>query len=121
MRGSVFGRLTGRLVGASNSEGAERRRLQTRMRPRVESLEDRALLAIADALEANANAVIAANALDLAEGRAKGLNDALLDRMLLNEKRIAEIAAEARSVVGLPDPVGAAIRSKSMVIIRSSL
>jgi glutamate-5-semialdehyde dehydrogenase len=74
--------------------------------------KNRALLAIADELEANAAAIIAANALDLADGRAKGLSDSLLDRMLLDEKRVAALAADVRSVVKLPDPVGSEIESR---------
>ena len=66
-----------------------------------------ALLAIADALEAQAATVLAANAQDIAAGRAKGLSEALLDRLLLNEKRLAALAADTRRVATLPDPVGA--------------
>ena len=66
-----------------------------------------ALLAIADALEAQAATVLAANAQDIAAGRAKGLSEALLDRLLLNEKRLAALAGDTRRVATLPDPVGA--------------
>ncbi len=48
-----------------------------------------ALLAIAGELETQAAAVMAENARDIADGRAKGLSDALLDRLLLDEKRMA--------------------------------
>ena len=48
-----------------------------------------ALLAIADAFEAQASTVLAANAQDIAAGRAKGLSEALLDRLMLNETRLA--------------------------------
>ena len=70
-----------------------------------------ALLAIADEIEAQAPKILAQNALDIADGRAKGLSDALLDRLLLNEKRVAALAAP-RHVVGLPDPVGAEIEGR---------
>lgn len=66
-----------------------------------------ALRAIADALEARAAEVLAANSQDLAAGRARGLSEAMLDRLLLNEKRIAALAADTRHVATLPDPVGA--------------
>jgi len=66
-----------------------------------------ALLAIADALETQAATVLAANAQDIAAGRAKGLSEALLDRLLLNEKRLAALADDTRRVATLPDPVGA--------------
>ena len=66
-----------------------------------------ALLAIAGALEAQAADVLAANAEDIAAGRARGLSEALLDRLLLNELRLAALAADTRRVAALPDPVGA--------------
>ena len=65
-----------------------------------------ALLAIADELEAQTDVVLAQNALDIEAGRSKGLSDALLDRLLLTEKRMAALAADSRHVATLPDPVG---------------
>ncbi len=55
---------------------------------------------------------MAQNALDIAAGRAKGLSDSLLDRLLLTEERIASLAEDTRKVAGLPDPVGAEIESR---------
>ena len=68
--------------------------------------KNRGLLAIADALEAHVGEIIAANREDLENGRQNGLGDGLLDRLMLNEKRIADIAAGCRQVASLPDPVG---------------
>ena len=65
-----------------------------------------ALLKIAAASEENAPAILTANADDLTNGRASGLSDALLDRLALNEARIAGIADSLRQVAQLPDPVG---------------
>jgi glutamate-5-semialdehyde dehydrogenase len=65
-----------------------------------------ALQAIADRLEEQAETVLQENTLDLEQGRAKGLSEALLDRLLLNEGRIAALAADVRSVAALHDPVG---------------
>jgi glutamate-5-semialdehyde dehydrogenase len=65
-----------------------------------------ALEAIATALLDHAEEVLAANAIDLERGRAAGLSASLLDRMLLNEARLAAIAADTRNVAQLPDPVG---------------
>ncbi|MBI5670204.1 MAG: glutamate-5-semialdehyde dehydrogenase [Chloroflexi bacterium] len=64
-----------------------------------------ALGAMADALEANAETILAANRLDLDDGRANGLSAALLDRLDL-QKRLGGIAADVRKVAELPDPVG---------------
>ncbi|MCP2260141.1 glutamate-5-semialdehyde dehydrogenase [Streptoalloteichus tenebrarius] len=72
--------------------------------------KDEALLAMADALDARAAEVLAANAEDLDRGRAAGLGEALLDRLALNESRVAGIAGGLRLVAGLPDPVGDVVR-----------
>jgi glutamate-5-semialdehyde dehydrogenase len=74
--------------------------------------KNRALLAIADELETQANAVLTQNKLDIEDGRAKGLSDALLDRLLLTEERIAGLAADTRRIVDLTDPVGAELESR---------
>jgi len=76
--------------------------------------KDDALRAIADELETGAGAVIEANALDIADGRAKGLSEALLDRLLLTKQRMAGLAADTRQVATLPDPVGAEIEGRTL-------
>lgn len=68
--------------------------------------KDAALHAIADELLARADAILAANAADLEAARASGTAASLLDRMSLTPARLAAIAADTRSVAGLPDPVG---------------
>jgi len=65
-----------------------------------------ALLAMADALIANASDIIAANGIDLDNGRQNGTSESLLDRLALNESRIAGIAEGLRQIVELNDPVG---------------
>jgi glutamate-5-semialdehyde dehydrogenase len=70
------------------------------------AIKNEALLAIARALEERQEAILAANARDMAAGREKGLSRALLDRLLLNDKRIQDMAASVRALVALPDPVG---------------
>ncbi|NBC19022.1 MAG: glutamate-5-semialdehyde dehydrogenase [Bacteroidetes bacterium] len=65
-----------------------------------------ALLAIADELDDRADDVLAANAQDVEDGRANDLSDALLDRLLLTEQRVARLAQDVRRVAELPDPVG---------------
>lgn len=74
--------------------------------------KNEALLAIVAELEAQAGTVLAQNEADIAAGREKGLNEALLDRLLLNEKRVAGLAADTRRIVDLPDPVGSDIESR---------
>ena len=64
------------------------------------------LLAMADALEANGDAIKQANALDMDFGAKAGLSRAMLDRLKLDDKRIAEMAKGLREVAALNDPVG---------------
>jgi glutamate-5-semialdehyde dehydrogenase len=71
--------------------------------------KNKALLAMADALEARVPEILAANEKDLERGRANGLSAALMDRLMLDEKRIAGIAAGIRSIAALDDPVGSVI------------
>jgi glutamate-5-semialdehyde dehydrogenase len=65
-----------------------------------------ALVALADRLWAARADVLAANAIDVEAAKANGLTEALIDRLLLNEKRLQGIAADQRHVATLPDPVG---------------
>lgn len=74
--------------------------------------KNQALLAMADELELQQDVILAANAKDIEAGRASGLTDAMLDRLLLNESRLAGIVADVRKVVTLDDPVGAEIDSR---------
>jgi len=67
------------------------------------------LEAMADELEARRDAVLAANREDMAAGRAAGLSAALLDRLALDEARVAGMVKALRAVTGLKDPVGARI------------
>ncbi len=66
-----------------------------------------ALLRAADALERDREALIAANELDLADARARGLDAAFIDRLTLGTKGVASMAAGLRQVATLPDPIGA--------------
>ena len=68
-----------------------------------------ALYAIADALIAKTGEILEANANDLAAGRETGLSEALMDRLMLDSKRIAVIASQVRDIAALPDPVGEVI------------
>ena len=68
--------------------------------------KNRGLAAIANALEAHIPEILAANHMDIAAGRANGLNEGLIDRLTLNEQRIAAIAEGCRQVAALPDPIG---------------
>src|ERR1700752_2916932 len=68
--------------------------------------KNRALLAIAAALETRTPEILEANARDLEAGRESGLSAALMDRLALDGRRVAAMAAGVREIVALPDPVG---------------
>ncbi|MDR3204113.1 MAG: glutamate-5-semialdehyde dehydrogenase [Deltaproteobacteria bacterium] len=71
------------------------------------SARDKFTLALANLLEDNSKKLIELNSKDLAEAKAAGRNEAFLDRLALNVKRIEDLTRGLREVATLPDPVGA--------------
>ncbi len=69
------------------------------------------LLHTADLLEKEAASILAANAIDVQNAEQKGVSPAMVDRLRLNEKRIAGMAGGLRQVAALPDPVGDILES----------
>mgnify|MGYP001626676133 FL=1 len=69
-------------------------------------VKNTALIAIAKQLDTNRSAVLAANQLDMDKGRNNGLNEALLDRLELNNDRVDAMIEGLHQVAELPDPVG---------------
>lgn len=74
----------------------------------------RALEAIAVGLEQNAARIIAANGDDVSRGRADGIGESLIDRLRLDERRVAALAGAVRQVAALPDPVGRVVGGHRM-------
>jgi glutamate-5-semialdehyde dehydrogenase len=70
------------------------------------------LRSMADALEAQSDTILAANAEDMKAAREKGIGEAMLDRLALDPGRVKGIAAALRQVAELPDPVGQVTRSE---------
>ena len=77
-------------------------------------VKDEALAGIAAALVSATEQILEANARDLEAGEANGLSDALLDRLALDESRIAAMAAGVRKIAALPDPVGEVIDGSTL-------
>ena len=73
-----------------------------------------ALESIARTLEENAAVIFAANAEDIAAGKAAGIAPNLLDRMLLDEKRLAGIVEGVRQVAALKDPIGEVLHAETL-------
>ncbi|MDN4615155.1 glutamate-5-semialdehyde dehydrogenase [Leifsonia sp. F6_8S_P_1B] len=76
--------------------------------------KDTALRAIADGVLAASAEIIAANELDLANGRENGLSSGLLDRLSLTPARLQGLADAVLQIVGLADPVGQAVRGSAL-------
>ena len=78
------------------------------------AVKNKALENIAAAILMKNGEILAANNKDYDAARAAGMNAALLDRLMLDEKRLEGIAADTRSVAALPDPIGETIESSTM-------
>lgn len=86
---------------------ARRARAVSRVLSRAETAaKNRALLAVADALEQSAATLIDENRKDLDAGAAKGLDRAQLERLAIDAQRVAAMACGLREIAALPDPVG---------------
>ncbi|MDR0350511.1 MAG: aldehyde dehydrogenase family protein, partial [Coriobacteriales bacterium] len=75
---------------------------------------NRALEAMADALCAHVGYLLAENALDVEDARAKGTDEALIDRLLLTEGRVEDIAAALRELAGQNDPIGTVTEGRTL-------
>ena len=86
--------------------------------------KNKALLAMADALEENENIILEANALDVKDAE-KNMNSVMIDRLLLTSARIKSMADGIRDVVSLPDPTGEVlervVRPNGIVIEKTSV
>lgn len=93
------------LEKAKSAKEASRRMTTTGTKVKNQGLE-----AMADALIDNMDFILSANRRDIENGKEKGLSQYMLDRLLLNEKRINEMADGLRTVASLRDPIGEAVK-----------
>ena len=94
------------LASEMNALGQAARASARTLREASNETKNKALHAAAAAIRAQASDILAANAMDVAAGKASGLTPALLDRLMLDAARIEAMAAGVDSVAALPDPVG---------------
>jgi glutamate-5-semialdehyde dehydrogenase len=87
--------------------GQRARTASRRMAAASTAEKNAALLAIAEQMQAAKAAILAANAKDVEAGRANGLDEALLDRLMISDKGFAGMLEGLRQVAELPDPIGA--------------
>lgn len=102
-------------VSASIEKIATDARIASRILATASSAtKDQALFAMADALEANSESIIASNDLDRQRGIENGLSTGLQDRLKLDNQRISAIAQALRDLASLPDPVGEVVRGSTL-------
>jgi glutamate-5-semialdehyde dehydrogenase len=90
------------------------REAATVLAPATRAAKDAAIVAMADALDARADEVLAANRGDVERAVAAGTSSGLVDRLTLTPDRLAAIAQALRDVAELPDPVGEVIRGYTL-------
>ncbi|CAM3215979.1 Gamma-glutamyl phosphate reductase [Arthrobacter ulcerisalmonis] len=90
------------------------RKAARRMAMANRAWKDRALEAIGRLLRDNSEAILEANAKDVAAGRANGTSAAMLDRLTLTRSRIDGLVAALDNLAGLPDPVGNVVRGQTL-------
>lgn len=87
--------------------------------------KNKGLLAVCDALISNSSAIITANAIDVKKAEEYGISPALVDRLSLNESRIAAMAEGIRQVAELDDPVGRvlseSVNASGLKIVKKSV
>jgi glutamate-5-semialdehyde dehydrogenase len=88
------------------SKGEAARRAARRLASLTAAVKDAALLATAQALLDQQGAILDANRQDCADAQASGLNESMLDRLLLTPSRLADMAMDVRAIAALPDPIG---------------
>jgi len=94
--------------------GARARAAATQLATATPEAKARALEAAADAVRARADDIVEANEKDLAYGRDKGLSEAMIDRLTLDDARIRAMAEGLRAVAAQDDPVGAVMAEWDM-------
>jgi len=75
---------------------------------------DLVLTKIADGLEKNSDLILKANQIDMQNAKAAGISQSLQDRLLLTTKRIMDMAAGAREIAKLPDPLGRVLIERNL-------
>lgn len=110
MAESIDPEITAHVAALAGAARQASRRLA--LLPRAD--KDAALRAMADALDLASAEIIAANDEDVARGRAEGLAEGLLDRLRLDQHRVAAVAGALRDIAGLPDPVGEIVRGSTL-------
>lgn len=106
--------MTGKLSDTMREIGERARAAARQLRLLDTNTKNNALRAIAEALMVQRDSILEANARDLEAGRAAGLSEPLLERLMLNPARLQGIAGDVLAVAALPDPVGEVMDARTM-------
>nr|WP_321524235.1 glutamate-5-semialdehyde dehydrogenase [uncultured Cohaesibacter sp.] len=98
--------MTGTVTDIMNALGAKARQAARNLANAPTEQKDKALSEAAKAMRASTDAILEANAKDIAKGKEEGMAASFLDRLTLSRDRIEAIAAGLDAIVRLPDPVG---------------
>ncbi len=98
--------MTGTVTDIMNALGAKARQAARNLANAPTEQKDKALSEAAKAMRASTDAILEANAKDIAKGKEEGMAESFLDRLTLSRDRIETIAAGLDAIVRLPDPVG---------------
>ncbi len=103
---STVAETSSQLEAQMSALGAAARDGAVALREASPDAKTKALRAAAEAIRANTDAILTANAKDMEGGKARNLSPSMLDRLLLDDKRISAMAKGVDDVSALPDPVG---------------
>ncbi len=106
-----FSKVGNKVKGEESMEylikiGKQAKEAATLLNKLSQNEKNEALLQIADALEANQDAILSANVVDVQRAKEKGIKESLVDRLSLTPARIHEFSNGLRDIVLLPDPIG---------------
>ena len=77
-------------------------------------IKNRALIGIAEAITAREDEILNANRVDYERAKTSGMNEAMLDRLLLSSSRLGAMAHDVKTVAALPDPVGEVLEMRAL-------
>lgn len=114
MGGNIEINLGGNKMSEVLSKGKAAKKASYKLMNAKTEEKNGALLHIAEQIVKDKKAIIEANEKDLKSGREKGLDASILDRIMLNEERIDQMAHAIKLLVELDDPIGTAIESNKL-------
>ena len=101
-------------IAELEEKGREARAASKKLAFLSTDVKNKALLDVAEAVIEKQGEVLAANKIDYEEAKASGMNEAMLDRLMLSPGRLEAISQDVKTVAALPDPVGEVIEMRTL-------